>query len=527
MKSNSDAASWCRVGLVAGGSMLLLLAAGCQTYQQQTTEFAASTKSGSLAAAVATINKKADSSKGSKDEIIWRLEQGATLRSAALADPSMVSPPPVAQAADASKAGEPPVPPPPPKPEEVHGFYFAKSMEAFDLAEARVNDYEEQAKVKVGSEVGAALTNQATLPYRGRAYDKVMMNTYKAINCLQLGDKDRARVELNRALQRERDAVADNEKRIAAAQDEAQKAKDGELKDEKGQTAAYDCNKAQHDPRTGAGLQATLESSTVPLKPYGDYVNPFAVFLDGLFFTILGESGSDWERGRKSFERVAGMVPENPYLQEDLSFAAGVAEGKSAEGLTYVIFETGTGPYRDQVRIDIPTFLVSNRLAYVGAAFPKLGFNGDYIGTLGIAAGGRSLSTATVASMDSVVANDFKNEWPTIVTKTIITTATKAILQATMQKELDDRVGGIGSLLGKVAMTVVNMSTNIADTRAWTSLPKEFQYARLATPEDRQLTITAGASTQTISLEPGSVNMVYVKSTTTASPLLVSQFVLK
>lgn len=527
MKYRSDATSWRRVVFVGSGSVLLLLAAGCQTYQQQTAEFTAESKAGSLAAAVATINKKADASKGSKDEIIWRLEQGATLRSAALADPSMVPPPPVAQAADAPKAGEPPVPPPPPKPEEVHGFYFAKSTEAFDLAEARVNDYEEQAKVKVGSEVGAALTNQATLPYRGRAYDKVMMDTYKAINCLQLGNKDRARVELNRALQRERDAVADNEKRIAAAQDEAQKAKNGELKDEKGQSAAYDSNKAQQDPKTGAGLQAALDSSLVPLKPYGDYVNPFAVFLDGLFFTTLGESGSDWERGRKSFERVAGMVPENPYLQEDLSLAANVAEGKAAEGLTYVIFETGAGPFRDQVRIDIPTFLVTNRLAYVGAAFPQLKFNSDYVGALGITAGGRSLSTATVASMDSVVANDFKNEWPTIVTKTIITTATKAIIQATVQKQLDDRAGAFGSLLGKVAMTVINMFTNIADTRAWTSLPKEFQYARLATPADRQLTITAGASTQTISLEPGSVNVVYVKSTATASPLLVSQFVLK
>jgi hypothetical protein len=527
MKSSFDATSWRRVGLVVSSSVLLLLAAGCQTYQQQTAGFTTATKTGSLAAAVATINQKAAASKGSKDEIVWRLEQGATLRSAALADPSLVPPPPGAQAADASKAGEPPVPPRPPTPDEVHRYYFARSTASFDLAEARVNDYEEQAKVKVGSEVGAALTNQATLPYRGRAYDKVMMDTYKAINYLQLGDKDRARVELNRALQRQRDAVADNEKRIAAAQDESKKAKNGELKDEKGQSAAYDSDKAQQDPKTSAGLQAALESSTVPLKPYGNYVNPFAVFLDGLFFTTLGEGGSDWERGRKSFERVAGMVPENPYLQEDLSLAANVAEGKAAEGLTYVIFETGAGPFRDQVRIDIPTFLVSDRLAYVGAAFPKLRFNGDCIGTLGITAGGRSLSTATVASMDSVVANDFKNEWPTIVTKTIITTATKAILQATTQKQLDDRGGAFGSLLGKVAGTVINSSTNIADTRAWTSLPKEFQYARLATPADRQLTITAGPSTQTISLEPGSVNVVYVKSMTTASPLLVSQFVLK
>jgi len=33
---------------------------------------------------------------------------------------------------------------------------------------------------------------------------------------------------------------------------------------------------------------------------------------------------------------------------------------------------------------------------------------------------------------------------------------------------------------------------NIADTRTWRSLPKKFQYVRLATPADRKLTLGAG-----------------------------------
>lgn len=82
-------------------------------------------------------------------------------------------------------------------------------------------------------------------------------------------------------------------------------------------------------------------------------------------------------------------------------------------------------------------------------------------------------------------------------------------------------------LAAGLVMGGINSATNIADTRAWRSLPKEFQYARLATPADRQLTLTAGTATTTISLEPGSVNVVYVKSTSAAAPLLVSQFALK
>lgn len=527
MKSTST--SRLRLRLALSSIVALLLTAGCQTYQKETTAFTAATRSGSLATAIATINQQAEAHHGGKDEIIWRLEQGLSLRSGALADPAEVAGliPPPAPADPVSKDAPALPPPPPPTPEEVRAYFLHQSIVAFDQAEARVNHYEEESKVKMGSEVGAAFTNQANLPYRGRAYDKVMMNAYKAVDYLQLGQKDEARVELNRSLQRQRDAVAENEKRIVEAQDLAAKAKEGKVKTAEGKSAAYDTNKAMDDAKTGPALQAALNESLAPMKPYGDYVNPYAVFLDGLFFANLGENGSDWERARKSLERAAQIVPENPYLKQDLDLAAQVAEGKAPENLTYVIFETGTGPARDQVQINIPTFLIGGGPAYVGAAFPKLKFNNDYITTLGVTGGDQTCSTATIASMDSIVANDFKNEWPSVLTKTLVTTATKAITQAVVEKAANDRGGMWGALAAKVVMSAINVSTNIADTRTWTSLPKEFQYARLATPADRKLALTAGGVAQTVDLVPGSVNVVYVKSASAAAPLLVSQFALR
>jgi hypothetical protein len=504
-----------------GGVSLLFLLAGCQTYQEQSAALVTSFHTSNIASAVASVDKEAKDHEGSKDEILWKLEQGATLRTAALADTVQLPPPAVIPPKDPAVTL-----PPPPTQAEISAAYAKRSLAALDQAEEKVNYWEEQAKIKVGSEGFAIVTNLANLPYRGRAYDKVMLNTYKALDYLQLGQIDPARVELNRALQRQRDAVELNQKRIAAAQEEAAKAREGKVKDETGKSASYDVDKAQNDPRTGPALGQALAESTAPIKAYGDYVNPFAVFLDGLFFTIRGENGADWERGRKSFERVAALVPENPYVASDLALASAAAEGKAPENLTYVIFETGTAPYRDQLRIDIPTFLVTSRLAYVGAAFPRLKFNGDYNATLAIGATGQTFNTATIASMDSVVANDFKNEWPTIVTKTLISTATKAIIQAIVQKQLSDQ-SAMAGLIGGLVMTGLNASTNIADTRTWLTLPKEFQYARLATPADRKLTLTAGTQTKTVSLDPGAVNVVYVKNVSSTSPLLVSQFILK
>ncbi|MBI2518053.1 MAG: hypothetical protein HYV95_14205 [Opitutae bacterium] len=482
----------------------MLVLTGCQTYSEQTRGFAESLRGGDLPAAVDEIDRQANRSAGTKDEVVYRLEQGATLRAAALAGPAVMAP-----------AAEP---------TGVRAGYYRRSLAAFDQADDRISHWEREARMKLGAETSALLTNQANLPYRGRSYDKVMLNTYKALDYLALGDRDRARVELNRALQRQRDAVEENAQRIAAAQDEAARARTGGLADEQGNAIAYDVEKAHADARTGAALQALLERSTGALRPYGDYVNPFAVFLDGLFFTHLGENGSDWERGRKSLERAAALAPDNPYLRDDLVAAA---RGEPGRGLTYVIFETGAAPRRVEERIDIPTFLVSNRLPYISAAFPRLEFDGDFAPVLAIRADQREHPTALVASMDSVVANDFKNEWPAVVTKTLLGTAAKAIVQDALQGRLNHNTNELGQALGSIFLTVANVATSIADTRTWTALPKEFHYARLATPGSRELTLRTTGAEKTIALEPGAINVVYVKSSASGAPLLVSQFVLK
>ena len=508
-----------RYPLLACSASLLFMAVASPAalFKKSASDFTGIYQSGHLAAALTSVEKEAAANATSNDYILWKLEQGATLRAAAQAEPGIV--PAISDPAAPAQAGASTA-------ADVTAAYLKRSMMAYDQAEEKVNSYEEQAKVKVGAEVGATLTNLSTLPYRGRAYDKVLMNAYKALNYMQLGQRDNARVELNRALQRQKDAVAENEKRIAESQETAQKAKNGDVKDENGKSASYDSDKAKSDSKTGPALDAVLAASTANMVSYGDYVNPFAVFLDALFFTVYGEGGSDLERGRKSMERVALMVPGNPYVKDDLALATAAAEGKAPEGVTYVFFETGSGPDRDETKIEIPTYLVSSKVAYVGAAFPKLKFNPNYIGALGVKAGGQNFSTATLASIDSVIANDFKNEWPVVVTKTLISSATKAITTATVQKSADHS-GLMGSLVSKVALTAFNSASTHADTRVWSSLPKEFQYARVATPADRQLLLAAGNDSRSITLVPGTVNIVYVKSISPSSPLLVSQFALK
>ncbi len=511
--------------------------AGCQTYTAKTAGRDEAVRSGDIASAVARAEKDVEKNKDNKDTILYRLEQGAILRSAALANlPAPASAAPAApvlegqtqtsQALNAAAPGQ--IPP--------RIAYLTRSVAAFDEAARRIDDYEAAAKIRVGAETGALLTNQANVPYRGRAYDKVMLHTYQALNYLQLGDGDAARVELNRALQRQRDAVEANAKQIREAQKLAEEAQSGGVQDEQGrQGQSYDVDRAKSDPRTSAGLAGVESKFNAAILPYGDYVNPFTTFLDALVFTHQGSDAADLERARKSWERVVNFASGNPYaradyvsVEPDLQTASAPPATPTPNGLTYVIFETGSAPYREQLRIDIPIFVVTNSLSYVGAAFPQLETVGGQAPLLQVTTSdGAVYPTALVSSMDSVVAQDFKNEWPSILTKTLISTATKATIDAVLQKQIQDQSGATGALLFKLATAVTQAAINVADTRTWRSLPKEFQYARLPTPADRRLVLSAGAQSVTVDLEPAAVTVVYVKSPGGFAPLLVGQFILK
>jgi hypothetical protein len=340
------------------------------------------------------------------------------------------------------------------------------------------------------------------------------MNTYKALNYLQLAEPDKARVELIRAYQRQQDAVADNQRRIEKVRGEAAESKDKATMD-----------RAERDPKFKAQMQGTYTDLN-NLKAYANYVNPFTVYLDGLYFMADAVDASDLERARKSFERVVGFDPGNDYVKQDLATVDDLMNGKPLAPTTYVIFETGCAPIRDQIRIDIPIILAN--VSYVGAAFPTLRPQGNYFHSLTVTANGTNATTSLVASMDRVIGLDFKNEMPIVITKTIAATVTKAVA-AYAVNEAANKQNSLLGLASQIGTAVAQAAVNIADERTWTTLPKQFQVCRIPTPPDRkvELETPGGGQKIPVTIEDGTINIVYVKSITANSPLLVTQIKLK
>jgi hypothetical protein len=147
---------------------------------------------------------------------------------------------------------------------------------------------------------------------------------------------------------------------------------------------------------------------------------------------------------------------------------------------------------------------------------------------LTVSANGTSTSTMLVASMDAVIAQDFKNELPVIITKTLIATVVKGVAAYAANAAAQNAGGDLGGLLTQIGTAVYQMAVNIADERTWTTLPKQFQVARVPTPADRTIDlITPSGMKTSVTIGPGDVNVVYVKSINEFSPLLITQFKLK
>ena len=193
--------------------------------------------------------------------------------------------------------------------------------------------------------------------------------------------------------------------------------------------------KAQKDPKFQARLQGNYANLN-NLKPYANYVNPFTVYLDGLYFMANAADASDLERAHKSLERVAGFAPDNNYVKQDLAMVDDLITGKPLPPTTYIIFETGCAPERDQIRIDIP--IIVTKVSYVGAAFPTLKPQGNYLPSLTV-----------TASSPIVTAND------------TVTTATSTVTTA---GETNATAASAATVTGGTNTAVTSMTTATGDT---------------------------------------------------------------
>jgi hypothetical protein len=160
-------------------------------------------------------------------------------------------------------------------------------------------------------------------------------------------------------------------------------------------------------------------------------------------------------------------------------------------------------------------------------AFPKLKFHDGNVRGLTVKAGDINEATITLSSMDSVIAQEFKNDMTRVIIRTVASAAVKAgisygISEGTKNNEAAE-------IASQALWALYQLVLNHADMRTWNTLPKEIQFCHFPTPADRKIEIAADGTgmKSTVTIDDGIVNLVWVRSVNQTTPLQVSQCKLK
>ena len=278
--------------------------------------------------------------------------------------------------------------------------------------------------------------NDAVRDYKGDRYEQVLLHAYMAMNYLQLGKLDSARVEM---------------------------------------------------------LQADVKMMEWGEQPEED---PFVRYFAGMIYEALGEDDQALVSYRKARDTYIAthdrqMLEVPLMLKKDLlRLLAGQALWdeyrtlKSEFGLTdfkpvkpsedfgelIVVLNNGLAPIRTEAAIMTYSAEIQSN---VRVAFPVYEKESSPAKRSRLKIGGRHIDLETVENIDSLARHALDDDMPLVMTRAIA----RAVVKYQTQSQAQEQHALAGFLL-----TVTNLATERADTRSWTTLPKEIQIARVVLP---------------------------------------------
>lgn len=381
---------------------------------------------------------------------------------------------------------------------------FQESIEQFKKAEALIASYDDRAKISVrdvGGEAGAALSNMNVLPYRGFCRDRIALSIFKSLAYLGINQESSFRAQLRR-LRNEQKKVQDDYKEFFEAEKaELNKAKAQNTEVVQKKNPDMSPEQLASNPQN-ANFAKELETiNAVAHKGYGNFLNPMAIFLSGLGSLRDG----NFDNARIDFKRLYEAMPNNPLIRQyyvsvlKKSNRAIPLELKNISPFefplerdcVYVIFANGRGAAFQQISIYFP----------IMTAWPVCEFYPTAFHGLQATADSKTYNSFLLANMDGIIAQEFKERLPGIITRIILSTAIKEAAYyaglAAANQISDARARAVALVSVAATGTAYRVATNTADTRSWELLPKEFQLTQFPMPETRKITINLQGSTNT------------------------------
>ncbi len=333
------------------------------------------------------------------------------------------------------------------------GTRYQESLSAFEIADQKVKSWEDTAKNapdKLMGQIGAVFLGDSSRPYEGQDYEKVMLTTRMAMNRVNLGDLDTARVDIKRTHEREAIIAEFRARETAAAEKEAK---------DKGITLSA-------KELDGYPVETLNDPEVLKLK--NGYQNALSHYLAGFVYEALNEPGLAAPGYRKAIE----LRPDLPVLEEGLRGLDQRTSFRRKKNMTDVLFivESGNAPARQSRKIQFPVPTHSG-LITVSFSFPVIYPDKDALQLDQINLGSLTLPTALVADFNVMARRALQDELPGMQTRA----AVRAVGKGLVQHQINRKLGVFGGLVGNV---VTAATEGNADDRMWRGLPNRVFIAR-------------------------------------------------
>jgi hypothetical protein len=351
-------------------------------------------------------------------------------------------------------------------------FYAGRYEECntlFQLADAKIEDLYTKS---ISREALAFLTNDATLPYTGYPHEQVLINVYLALSYMTLGDLESALVACRRVGLR-LTQMADLRENTSGYTDDA--------------FAEWLTGILYAEDGDGNSALVAARRAERAYDEYGELwglPKPTQLVTDHILW------------GRRF-----GFLQEADELAESHPDAALRAEPRSREdGELLLVYESGTAPLLDEVRISFPILKsdTSDDLDHLADTMYTRGPRGEYVPAHGVKidywldvalpvmvattsthrrarllVDGEATETELVEDISALAKLTFDEE----AGRRTIRTIARALAKYFAVKEVKKR----DEFLGWVA-NITGSATERADTRSWTLLPDRIHMARLRLP---------------------------------------------
>lgn len=414
--------------------------AGCATMQshdQLATEVQTSSRSEGIPAALARLDASAKSD-DDKKALLYNLERGELLRL---------------------------------------DNRYEDSVQSFMVADARVKEWEETAKLNPGQlmgTMGAALISERFKSYEGQDYEKVFLTTRLALNRVALGDLESARVDIKRTHEREAVIAEFRAKEMAAAEEEAQS---------KGATKGG-------KELDGYPVETLNDPEVLALK--NGYQNALSHYLSGYLYEVMNEPGLAAPGYRKAIE----LKPETAVLEEGLRGLDKRASftWKRRQRMTDVLFlvEAGDAPARKSQAFTLPV-PTGRGMVTASISYPVIEPSNDPL-LAQVSAAGQDLKLERVVDVNVMARRVLKDEMSGVMLRGM----TRAVAKGVVQDQLQKNAGLFGALVGAVA----SVTTEQADDRMWRMLPGRVYVARgYLPPGEHQLAIDGRPLEGTVTID--------------------------